>query len=512
MDELDIVYRIRKRINNLERKLKILTYENVHGNSDINKRTVARINKIQAELIKLKGIHNDKISIIYSNLSKIKKNSSIINDINMNMNMKISEIDIGDKLTKIKLTPISFKLDDKKEALKNIIYPNDGSDRYILNILSRYRTIINKSKDFIKQPFKLKNDSIETVIILLDYFIRQYQGEICFTNQYISYSDSKQLTATGIINLSSLHLIAAKTILTATFSIKINLNYDRDLAHSNNTMINFILDLNKSLAHLLNCKYDFIRIFSIEKLDYKRGMIKVNIGLTTPDIYQTEYLAKHFQNLVRRSDIQNDKILRFIQSDSYEYELLPIVSYLQLSSKDFNINLNNDYKQRDFSKQDQYYIPNDDYFRHEINLNNKYIDNNKFLSSFDRKSFNKQYPIVYHGTDSLTLNKIIQQYKLESNSINDQHIQQIKTKHNRSSIYLTTDYNIIDNKYTRPLTISNGDNIQTFKIIFQYYLIPNSSTIYIDINHSGQLWQINDPQSIRHSAILLKTETTPTLL
>ncbi|CAF5022251.1 unnamed protein product [Rotaria sp. Silwood1] len=428
MDELDIVYRIRKRINNLERKLKILTYENVHGNSDINKRTVARINKIRAELIKLKGIHNDKISIIYSNLSKIKKNSSIINDINMNMNMKISEIDIGDKLTKIKLTPISFKLDDKKEALKNIIYPNDGSDRYILNILSRYRTIINKSKDFIKQPFKLKNDSIETVIILLDYFIRQYQGEICFTNQYISYSDSKQLTATGIINLSSLHLIAAKTILTATFSIKINLNYDRDLAHSNNTMINFILDLNKSLAHLLNCKYDFIRIFSIEKLDYKRGMIKVNIGLTTPDIYQTEYLAKHFQNLVRRSDIQNDKILRFIQSDSYEYELLPIVSYLQLSSKDFNINLNNDYKQRDFSKQDQYYIPNDDYFRHEINLNNKYIDNNKFLSSFDRKSFNKQYPIVYHGTDSLTLNKIIQQYKLESNSINDQHIQQIKTK------------------------------------------------------------------------------------
>ena len=59
MADLEIVYTLRRRINRLEKKLKSLKCENVQNNSDINKRTVARISKIEARLIKLKGKHND---------------------------------------------------------------------------------------------------------------------------------------------------------------------------------------------------------------------------------------------------------------------------------------------------------------------------------------------------------------------------------------------------------------------------------------------------------------------
>jgi hypothetical protein len=295
MDDLEIVYILRKRINRLEHKLKCLTCENVQNNSNINKQTVARINKIEARLIKFKGIHNDKLNRVYSSVSKRPKTAPII----IEVKMKISEIDIGDNITTLKMTPIWFKLDDKKNALKNIIYPTDGTDRNQINTIARYRTIINKSKDFRHEPLQVNKNSTETVIIALDIFARQYGGELSFTNKDFSFSDCAEHTACGVANLGSIHLLAAELIPTAKFSIKLNFNYDRDLTRSTATMKNFILNFNQEITHLLHCKNDFIRIFSIEKIAHKRGMIQVNFGLTTPDKNQTESLARHFQVLYK---------------------------------------------------------------------------------------------------------------------------------------------------------------------------------------------------------------------
>lgn len=291
MAELEIVYNLRKRINRLENKLKTLTLKNVHTNPDMTRRTVARINKLEARIIILKGIHNDKIIEVYSGFGTRPKTALLISE----TQMKICEIDIGDNLTTLKMTPIWFKLDDRKGALKDIIYPTDGTDRTVVNIIARYRTIINKSKDFRQQPLEVNEQSIETVIIALDIFARQYGGELSFTNEELSYSNSTEHIACGIANLGSIHLLAMDYISTAKFSIKLNLNYDRDLAQTNSMMKKFILDFNKSIAHLLRCNNDFVRIFSIEKIDNKRGMIQVNFGLTTPDYNQTEYLARQFQ-------------------------------------------------------------------------------------------------------------------------------------------------------------------------------------------------------------------------
>ncbi|CAF1183687.1 unnamed protein product [Rotaria sordida] len=508
MNDLEIVYKLRKRINNLENKLKSLTYENVNGNPDMNRRTIARINKIEARIIKLKGIHNDKIYQVYSGSINRPKTVSIISEIEM----KIIEIDIGDNITTLKMIPMSFKLDDKKRALKDIIYPTDGTDRNLINILARYRTIINKSKDFRREPFQVRTNSTETLIILLDAFVRQYEGELSFTNEDICFSDSTRYIASGIANLGSLHLLAANYILTAKFSIKINLNYDRELTRSSSIMKNFILDLNKSIANVLHCKNDFIRIFSIEKIDNKHGMIQVNFGLTTPDKNQTESLARHFQNLVRRTDFRNDKILRSIQSDRYQYELIPILSYLQLSSKDFDINSNYDYTQTDLSKQVQcgnypYYLPIG-WFRHAINLNNKYSDNLFWLTT---RNINDEWPIAFHGTHSPTLTNITQSTPLfnsiKTDSMNNEDIHRITKVDSGSAIYVITHCNDGADAYTTPFTILNGDNNETFKLVFQCRVRPNSFTIYNGPNDLGQLWQITDPQAIRPYGLLLKRET-----
>jgi hypothetical protein len=60
-------------------------------------------------------------------------------------------------------------------------------------------------------------------------------------------------------------------------------------------MKNFILNFNKEMAHVLKCQNEFIRIFSIEKFDHKRGITQVHFGLTTFDHNQTISLARQFQ-------------------------------------------------------------------------------------------------------------------------------------------------------------------------------------------------------------------------
>jgi hypothetical protein len=301
-DDLEIVYVLRRRINRFEQKLKSLKCENVQNNIELNQQTVARINKIEARIIKLKGIHNDKIYQVYSGLTKRPQTASIIN---FQRQMKITQIDIGDTITTLKMTPIWFKLDDKKIGLKDIIYPTDGTNRDLINIIARYRTIINKSKDFRHEPLEVNKNSIETVIIGLDTFVRQYGGELSFTNDDLSFANCAEHTACGVANLASVHLLAANWILTAKFSIKINLHYHRDLAQSNGTMKSFIWDFQKEITNLLQCKNDFIRIFSIEKIEHRRGMIRIHFGITTPERNQTETLARNLRVKIYRIIIIN---------------------------------------------------------------------------------------------------------------------------------------------------------------------------------------------------------------
>ena len=291
MDDLEIVYVLRRRLNRLEMKLKNLTFENVQNNIETNQQTVARISRIEAQMTKLKGIHQYRIHRVYSSLSRRSTSVPIINSIEM----KITHIDMGDTFTKLKMTPISFKLDRKKNSSKDIIYPTDGTDRDLINLIAKYRHLIDQPKDFSEYPLKVHQNSIETLIIGLEHFVHQYDGELILTNTDLSYSHPDEKLASGVVNLSSIHLIAADLIPTARFSIKLNLDYDRDLSQSISTMKEFLLQFHKDLTRLLRCQSEYMRIFSVEKLDLKRGMIRIQFGLTTPNKNQTESLAKQFQ-------------------------------------------------------------------------------------------------------------------------------------------------------------------------------------------------------------------------
>ena len=291
MNNLDIVYILRKQINQLEETLKSLTCKNVQRNPEMNRRTVARINRIEARIVTLKGIHNDQIYQVYSGMGNRLQTSLNSNE----MQMKINQIDIEDTVTTLKMVPITFKLDDKKKALKGIIYPTDGTDRNLINIIARYRTLINKSKDFCHEPLQISKDSTETAILVLHAFAHQCGGELSFTDEDLSFSGTTTQIASGLVNLDNIHVLADNFIPTAKFSIKIKLDYNRDLAQSTSIMKNFILDFQKAIAHLLHCKNEFIRIFSIEKVDNKRRITQINFGLTTPDKNQTESLARHLQ-------------------------------------------------------------------------------------------------------------------------------------------------------------------------------------------------------------------------
>ena len=291
MNNLEIVYILRQQINQLEEILKRLTCENVQMNPEMNRRTVTRINRIEARIITLKGIQHDQIYQVYSSMG-----SRLQTSLNSNgRQMKIIQIDIEDTVTTLKMVPIGFKLDDKKKALKSIIYPTDGTDRNLVNIVARYRTLINKSKNFCQEPLQIGKDSTETAILVLSAFAHQYSGELSFTDEDLSFSDPITQIVSGVVNLDNIHLLVGNFIPTAKFSIKVKLDYNRDLAQSISTLKNFILHFHKALAHLLHCKNEFIRIFSIEKVDNKCRMTQINFGLTMPDKNQTESLARHFQ-------------------------------------------------------------------------------------------------------------------------------------------------------------------------------------------------------------------------
>jgi len=294
MDNFEIVYAIRQHITGVEYKLKQLKYENVQNNRERNRQTVAQINRLEAALINLRSMHHDGIYTVYSQLIKRPQTGLRMNH-HAEIEMKTTELDIGDNEIVLKMTPNRFQLDDRKSALKDIIYPSDGTDRHLINTIARYRTLINKSKDFILEPIESDPSSIEMILIGLENFVRQYGGEISFSNSDLSFANGTEYAACGIVNLGNIHLLATDFIPTAKFSIRLNIDYDRDLTQSKAQLKTFLFRFVKELADLLECQQSFVRIFSIEKLDQRRNLIRIHFGLTTTERNQTIDLAKHFQ-------------------------------------------------------------------------------------------------------------------------------------------------------------------------------------------------------------------------
>ena len=207
---------------------------------------------------------------------------------------KIVQISIGKTSTKLKMAPEWFKYDEYDQALKNIVYPQGISEKQhrTFDTVAKYRAAIDHpNNNFRQESLNIDEENTETLIIALDDFTKQFGGDLAFTNEDIPFEGAADRAACGIANLSSAHLLATNYIPTAQFSFSIDLDYQTDLARSPDTMQNFILNFSNSIAAVLTCPNDYVRVISVDKSTKTRGSTKVNFGVTTPDPEKTEDLA-----------------------------------------------------------------------------------------------------------------------------------------------------------------------------------------------------------------------------
>lgn len=211
---------------------------------------------------------------------------------------KIVELHIGKNSTKLKMAPEWFIPDDPSKSLKNIVYPKGTSENQqrTYNTVARYRAAADKpNNNFRQASIDLNENNTETLIIALDDFVQQFGGELSFTDEDLTFQDPANRTACGVANLSSAHLLATDYIPTAKFSFLVDLDYQSDLARSSETMQNFTLEFSKSIADVLGCSNDYVRVISIEKPGKTRRKTKVNFGVSTPDPTKTEELVENLK-------------------------------------------------------------------------------------------------------------------------------------------------------------------------------------------------------------------------
>lgn len=209
----------------------------------------------------------------------------------------VESISIGDITIDLKMTPKWFEQEDQQEALKNIVYPTQMTDKRSFDAIARFRSLMNVTNNFRKKAINYRMKSTEMTILLLNQFVQQLQGDLSFLKKPISFDKSAHRTAyetaCGIANLGNIHLVTTNYIPTARFQLQTNLNYEKDLAKSEDTVNNFVVSLTTSISQQLSCENNFIRVIQIEKDD--DGLAKVDLGITTTEKEHTERFADNLE-------------------------------------------------------------------------------------------------------------------------------------------------------------------------------------------------------------------------
>jgi hypothetical protein len=208
--------------------------------------------------------------------------------------LKVVNMHIGDKLTTFHMIPSWFQPNDHETAVKDIVCPDDVTDKHPYETVACYRAAIGKSNNFNRLPLDVSDRSTETLMLSLDAFAKQFGGQLNFTNQDLSFENSTEQMACGIANMGSVHLLATDSLPTAVFNFKVGLDYKKDLARTPDTMANFITNFSTAVAKTLGCENNYVRVFSVEKSsEFRTSSVKV--GLTIPDPNETKRLADNLQ-------------------------------------------------------------------------------------------------------------------------------------------------------------------------------------------------------------------------
>lgn len=312
MDPLDVVYDINQRIKRLQEEIEVLREKSSRPGQPIDSRVERRIDSLNMEINELVLKRTRQLKRVrWEEKRKPKPKPApelakrepavaervpipvpaALESILAPSTLRVSDVYVDDDSATLTMTPTWFKPDNEEAALNGIVYPDEDADRDQLVTVARFRMALGQSRDFRRHPLGADETSTETLVLSLEAFARQFGGQLSFTNRELSFEDSAEGAACGIPNLGSAHLLANGRVPTAYFSFPVKLDFDKDLAHSTDTIETFVINFAAAIAQALGCNKDHVRVFSIQKSKRQRGVIQVNFGLTTADLDETHLLA-----------------------------------------------------------------------------------------------------------------------------------------------------------------------------------------------------------------------------
>ena len=259
-----------------------------------------KINKLQTSFQRLSREKNKRIYSAYSYSSKTDQSSSVIASSIAPSRLTVTTIVIGKNSTTLAMVPHWFQPVDQSEALKNIKYPANVTNRRPFNMLAGYRMIKQQSNDFDQQPIEVNESSTETLLLALDDFIHQFGGELSFTTDDLSFEGSADRTACGVADLGSAHLLTSEHVASAKFTLLLDLDYS-GLVKSQETVRQFLMNFAAAVANDLSCDPQNVRVTSVDKSAEAKGKAQINLVLTTPNKGDTEALAELFTVINRCS-------------------------------------------------------------------------------------------------------------------------------------------------------------------------------------------------------------------
>ncbi|CAF1452567.1 unnamed protein product [Adineta ricciae] len=488
----------------------IMTNDEFDRGSKVDKQRTIRIENLRTRLNALILKRHDELMKVYSH-AKINRSvptppctpspySPILSVnsaelISSQISLKIDNIVSESDSVLIDMIPTSCDIHSEPNQIENdSIYPEGITDLHPYSIAARYRKSIGQSTNFREYPLIVAEDSIETLMIGLDDFANQHDCMLVFSDNEQQYDQSIYRAACGVADLGSIHLLANDLILTANFQFEIDLSYHDDIANSEDGIRKFVFNFCDSIAKVLSCESNVVRIFSISQADDESYQSEVIFGLTTIDRKITELLARKLQ-VYSRSGFSHGTVLDYVNPKDYECVWKSNLHYLQIRSIDLDPQYNYDYRQSDLLDKDTrggcpYFLPIG-WFRHGLNVSTKYGHDQTWIGHVNAP---EEWPVAFHGTCKEAVTGIV------ANEV-------LLNEVDQAGLYVATHCHGGADLYTTPFTVTtSADRSEQFRIVFQCRVEPRKFTTHTSPVNEGEAWRFVDPNAIRPYGILLKKD------
>lgn len=193
----------------------------------------------------------------------------------------------------------------------------------------------------------------------------------------------------------------------------------------------------------------------------------------------------------------------------YECKWRSVLSYLEIKPSDFDPRFNFDYTQPDLPTEQirantPYYLPLG-WYRHGLNVSQKYPGDTLWLGHNNSPG---EWPVAFHGTHPVAVSDIVEEGLSPGAAQRDRMMQeaidQKGPKMARAGLYLATHCNGGSDAYATSFTVNNDDVDETYQVVFQCRVRPDSFTTHESCVQVGHGWRVVDPTAIRPYGLLLK--------